>query len=177
MIMNYDAIWRVLSDLITEFNKKGVRVPPQIINDLRSSKTMIQVLKADPSCTECIPRLQSYLENVESYLILEAQEKFGADFAERWMRKIETARRLALEEELEAEAPRFVTDVPRDKFWVRIQISEDIPKEMLENLTKEFNLSYKLQENNYLLVFGEKQNVKSFIRKIAQHMRRKNLKG
>jgi hypothetical protein len=43
--MSYEEKWKVLADLLAELQEKGETIPADVINDLRSAKTMIQVLK------------------------------------------------------------------------------------------------------------------------------------
>jgi len=168
--MSYEENWKVLADLLTELRKKGEKIPTHVINDLRSAKTMIQVLKADPTHIENIPRIEIYLRNVESYAIFIVQEKLGTEFVERWLRKLEKAKKTKIEEKEEA-TPRFVPGLPRDKNWVRIQISEDTPKEDVERLAKENKLSCKMQKNGYMLVYGDGESIKSFVKKLAEKLR------
>ena len=59
--MGYEEVWKVLSDLITELRGKKVGIPNEIIKDLRSAKTMIKILKADPTHTENLLRTERYL--------------------------------------------------------------------------------------------------------------------
>ena len=75
--MGYGEIWKILDDLIIEFRKRGENIPVNVIEDLRAAKTMMQVWKADSSRAENIPSIEGYLNNVESYLIFTAHEKFG----------------------------------------------------------------------------------------------------
>ena len=168
--MSYEENWKVLADLLTELRKKGEKIPTDVMNDLRSAKTMIQILKADPTHIENIPRIETYLRNVESYAILTAQEKLGAEFVERWLRKLERAKKIKIEEKEEV-TPRFVPGLPRDKNWVRVQISEDAPREDLERLAKENKLSCKMQKNGYMLVYGNGESIKSFVKKMAEKFR------
>ncbi|RLI22694.1 hypothetical protein DRO54_00505 [Candidatus Bathyarchaeota archaeon] len=172
--MNYEIVWKVLSDLATELKKRGEVLPPNVMKDLRSAKTMIEIIKADPTCTECIPKIESYLDMAESALILHVQEKLGPKTAEEWMRKIETVRKKAYEEEMEAEAKasKFVPGVPRDQSWIRIEITNQTPKEIIENITKETGLSCEIQEDSYALVYGEKERIKEFVRKMAERLRK-----
>lgn len=164
--MRYEETWKVLADLITELRKKGEVIPASVMNDLRSAKTMIQILKADPSHTENIPRIETYLGNVEFYLISLAQEKFGSEFVEQWIGKLGKARkRISEEEEVEA-VSRFVAGLPRGKCWVRVQVSEDTPQEDIENLAEENGLSHKRQRNGYVLVYGDDESVKSFVNRL-----------
>ena len=165
--MSYEENWKVLADLLTELRKKGEKIPTDVMNDLRSAKTMIQILKADPTHIESIPRIETYLRNVESYAVLMAQEKLGTEFVERWLTKLEKAKKTEIEEV----TPRFVPGLPRDKNWVRVQISEDTPREDVESLVKENKLSCKMQKNGYMLVYGNGESIKSFVKKMAEKFR------
>jgi hypothetical protein len=165
--MSYEENWKSLADLLTELRKKGEKIPTNIMNDLRSAKTMIQILKADPTHIENIPRIETYLRSVEFYATFTAQEKLGTEFVERWLRKLEKAKRIKIEEK-EEETPRFVPGLPRDKNWVRIQISEGTPKEDVERLVRENKLSFKIQKNGYMLVYGNGESIKSFVKKMAE---------
>jgi hypothetical protein len=169
--MSYEERWKVLADLLTELRKKGEEIPTDVMNDLRSAKTMIQILKADPTHIENIPKAETYLKNVESYLIFTAQEKFGSDYVTLWMRKLEEARKVVKVEGKTEAAPRFVPGVPRDKHWVRIRISEYTPRKDVERLAEEEGLSHKMQKNGYMLVYGDGESIKTFVKKMAEKFR------
>ncbi|MDH5662830.1 MAG: DUF2096 domain-containing protein [Candidatus Bathyarchaeota archaeon] len=168
--MSYEENWKVLADLLTELRKKGEKIPTDVMNDIRSAKTMIQILKADPTYIKSIPRIETYLRNVESYAVLMAQEKLGTEFVEGWLRKLEKAKKTEIKEKEEV-TPRFVPGLPRDKNWVRVQISEDTPREDVESLVKENKLSCKMQKNGYMLVHGNGESIKSFVKKMAEKFR------
>jgi hypothetical protein len=170
MKMGYEEVWNVLADLITELRNKGQHIPANVMNDLRSAKTMIQVFKADTTHIENIPRIEIYLENVEAQLISMAQEKAGSEFVAKWMEKLEEARRKVSEEK--EESARFVPGLPRDKHWVRVQISEGTPQKEIEKLAKENNLSHKIQKDGYMLVYGDDENIKAFVKKMAAKFHR-----
>jgi len=166
--MGYGEAWKVLADLIVEFRKKGETIPANVMNDLRSAKTMIQVFKADPTHVENIPQIETYLESVESYLFLVAEEKYGAKFVEEWMEKLSQARKKA--EETRETASKFVPGLPRGKHWVRIQVSKETPQKEIERLAKEENLSCKMQKNGYMLVYGNIKSIKSFVKTLAEKL-------
>ena len=168
--MGYKENWKVLADLLTELRKKGERIPSHVMNDVRSAKTMIQILKADPTHIENIPRIETYLRNVESYVISRAQEKLGTDFAEKWLRKLEKAKKTKIKEKKETTL-KFVSGLPRNKKWVRVQISKDTSRKETERLAKENKLSFKMQRNGYMLVYGNDKSIKSFVKKMAEKLR------
>jgi len=166
--MGYAEAWKVLADLIVEFRKKGETIPANVMNDLRSAKTMIQVFKADPTHVENIPQIETYLESVESYLFLVAEEEYGAKFVKEWMEKLSQARKKA--EETKETVSKFVPGLPRGKHWVRVQISEDTPRKEIERLANKENLSYKMQKNGYMLVYGNTESIKSFVKTLAEKL-------
>lgn len=139
------------------------------MKDLHSAKTMISILKADPTHIENIPRIETYLENVEFYLISTAQERYGTEYVEHWMKKLDKARKSVPERE--KAALRFVPGIPRGKRWVRVQVSEDTPQKHIEQLAEENGLSFKMQDDGYMLVYGKNANIKSFVKKMAETFR------
>jgi hypothetical protein len=167
--MNYEEKWKVLADLLTELQERGEKVPADVINDLRSAKTMIQVLKADPTHTENRSRIDTYLRNVEAYAIF-TTEMHGTEIVEEWLKKLEDPKTVKNKEKRE-EASRFIPRAPRDKNWVRIQISEDIPREDVKKLVEESGLSYKTQKNGYMLVYGDGEAIKSLVKRLAEQFR------
>jgi hypothetical protein len=167
--MNYEEKWKVLADLLTELQKRGEKIPADVINDLRSAKTMIQVLKADPTHTENRSRIDTYLRNVESYAIF-TTEKHGTEIVEEWLKKLEEPK-IVKNKEKRKESSRFIPRAPRDKNWVRIQISEDIPREDVKKLVEKSGLSYKTQKNGYMLVYGDGENIKSLVKRLTEQLR------
>ena len=167
--MSYEEKWKILADLLTELQERGEKIPADVINDLRSAKTMIQVLKADPTHTENISRIDTYMTGVESYIIF-AAEKLGTETVEEWLKKLKDTETVKKKEDRVA-GSRFSLGAPRDKSWMRIKISDDTPLEDVKNLVKESKLSYKMQKNGYILVYGNGNNIKSFVRMMAKQFR------
>ena len=158
--MGYEEVWRVLDDLLTELRQKGEMIPADVMSDLHSAKTMIQILKADPSHAENVPRVETYLKNVEFGLLCVAQERFGTKFAERWMKKLAEARKEVCGE---VASTRFVPGIPRGEQWVRVQVSKETPRKDVERLAKESELSHKIHDDGYVLVWGKNERIKSFV--------------
>ena len=167
MTISYEHVWRVLSDLAADLKGRGEEIPPHIISDMRSAMTLINVLKADPSCVECIPRIEIYLNNVESYLMRVAREKFGNEYAERWVNRLKDV--AARPREGREAAPRFIPGLPRGERWVRIRTSEDIPQTLVVRVAEGSGLSCKVQEDGYVLVYGTSGKIREFIRKLREH--------
>jgi hypothetical protein len=159
-MMGYEEIWKVLDSLLTDLKQRGEVIPAEVMKDLHSAKTMIQILKADPGHAENIPKVEIYLENVEFHLVSMAQGRFGQRYVERWMKKIEEARKEASEKRVTS---RFIPGIPKGKDWVRVQVTKETPRKDIEKLAERIKLSHKIQEDGYILVWGKGRKVKSFI--------------
>ncbi|MBS7646825.1 DUF2096 family protein [Candidatus Bathyarchaeota archaeon] len=157
------SVWKVLEEMVTDFRKKGVSIPSNIFDDLKYARILINVLKADPSRLETSQKIEECLNNVESYLISEGQ-KFGEKYVEEWLEKLEEASRKIDEDE---GVSRFVPGLPREQRWIRVKSSNEIPLDTLKALAEELNLSFETQADGYLLVYGEDESVKKFVKKIA----------
>ncbi|MDH5450009.1 MAG: DUF2096 domain-containing protein [Candidatus Bathyarchaeota archaeon] len=167
--MGYEEAWKVLAELIKELRKRGETIPANVMKDLRSAKTMIQVFKADTAHIENIPQIEKYLGSAESYLFLMVEEKYGRELFEEWMEKLSLARRKV--EERKETVSKFVPGLPRGKHWLRIQISKQTPRKEIERLVKEEKLSCKIQKNGYMLVYGNIESIKSFVKMLAEKSR------
>ncbi len=169
--MSYDEVWKILADLITDFRRRSEIIPPHVMNDLRSAKTMIEILKADPTHVEHTPDIEAYLSNVESFLIFTAQSRFGKEYADRWVEKLEKARKKPGEEVEVKAAPRFVPGLPRGERWIRVQVSKDTTRRNIEKMAEESGLSSKMQDDGYMLVSGEAEKIKLFVKRMKEKFR------
>jgi len=168
--MGYEGLWKVLENLLTELQERGEAIPPEIIGDLRSAKTLIQILKADPTHTEYLPEIEAYIESVEAYIVFTMKEKIGPQYADECMRKIGEARRRVPKEGEETQALRFVPGLPRGRPWIRIQVSKEAPRGEIEKLAEERGLAYKTQDNEYIIVYGDGEKIKSLVKKLAERL-------
>jgi hypothetical protein len=169
--MPHEKVWLTLEDLIEEFRKHGETIPPEIMEDLRAAKSLIQVSRAKPSSSEDSIRIEVYLNNIEFYLIPKAQEKFGQTFADEWMKKLEKARKEATEEAEGSSVSKFLPGMPRDTPWVRVKLSDDIKQDIVEAFAKESELRTSDKESGYLLVYGEQEKLKTFMKKMTERFR------
>ena len=169
--MNYNSLWKCLDDSLTDIRKLGGTIPPEVMRDLQSAKTMMQIVKTDPSRVDFFPQIEIYLGNVEAYIIYAVKDKLGQEHVEDLMQKLKKAREPVPEgeaAETDKESYRFVPGLPRGVSWIRLQISKEIPQDMLESLAAEEGLNYKLQKDGYLLVYGSEEKIKGFVRKVAE---------
>jgi hypothetical protein len=168
----YEEVWLTLEALIKEFRRRGETIRPEVIKDLRLAKSLIHVARAKPQHEADLLQIEVYLNNIEFYLIPKAEEKFGQIFADEWMKKLEKARKEATEEEwLGSAAFKFFPSTPRNMPWVRVKLSENIKHDIVEAFAKESGLRTSGKESGYLLVYGEKEKLKIFMKKMTERFR------
>jgi hypothetical protein len=147
--------------------KKGVNVPENIMGDLRSAKSMIKL-----HCTQIqgggdvLQKAEELTANVEAFLVTEAQKVFDSEKVDFWLRRLEEANAEICEEAVIEN--KFVTGVPRDQKWVRIEPIKALSTHRLGQLAKEQNLQITPQKDGKLLVYGQDRSLKEFIKKMTQ---------
>jgi hypothetical protein len=166
MAMDYSAAWKVLEEIVVDFRKKGTVIPAKIMSDLKSAKTLINVLEADSSYADTSQKIEEYLLSVESYLISEGERMFGTEYIQERLKRLDDASRTVLKEK--ERRTKFVTGVPREHEWVRVKPSSELPIEKLKALAKVSKLSCDIQSNGRLVVHGRAEYVREFIEKMAK---------
>lgn len=170
--MGYDDRSQILEAIIIALRKKGVTIPEAVLGDLKAARVLLKVMSASQKdLGETAPKIEEYLGSVEAYLITEAQKHFPAEKVDEWLRLLEQA---TIDEcgctTVESGKPkesRFMTGVPRDQKWIRIEPLPTLPLEKLEELATQTNLSFREEPTGQLTVYGQPEDVKSFIKKMA----------
>jgi hypothetical protein len=159
-----------MADLVRELRRSGESVPSDVMKDLHSAKTMIEILKVDPSRSEHILRIEEYLNNVESHLMPSAKRKLGEDRVDQWMKRILEARKSVQGRKREPTRMPPI-GIPRDKLWVRMEPTREMSTKKIERIAEEEGLDFRTGKDGRVLVYGEEESVKQFVRKIAQIIR------
>jgi len=158
--MGYLAVWKVQEKMIAELRKAGVAIPDGIMSDLRTARSLISIPQTDqPSVIEV------YLTNVESFIITQSEKHLGAKLANEWLNKLGHTGKTADKPE---DITRFIPGIPRGKKWMRIKPTEELPAEALKYMVNGLELSYRVQHDGYLLVYGENKPLKNLVRLMAQ---------
>lgn len=164
--MGYMSVWKVLDEIIIEFRKKGLTVPHNIMNDLKSAKVMITIMDADESRGETAPKIEQYLRSVEAYLVTEAQKTFAPTRIDAWLIRLEEATADICESEKEKET-KFISGIPRDQKWIRVKPLDSMPLKKLEQLAEETSLSCRVQDDGRLVVYGKSGDIREFVKKMT----------
>jgi hypothetical protein len=172
--MGYEAVWKVLEEIIIEL-RKGVATPPRIMNDLKSAKVLMKIMDAsEKDRGETAPKIEQYLGSVEAYIVTEAEKMFAPARIDEWLRRLEEAscdrcQTCGVERELKGKVEeKFITGVPRDQKWIRVEPLASLPAEKLKQLAGETSLSFREEKDGHLIVYGSAENIKRFVKKMTE---------
>ena len=171
--MGYAEKWKVLEDLMLELNKKGYDAPPNIINDLRSAKGMIKISETGESQGDAALKLEEILGSIESSLSHKAQTIMNPEEVDEWLKRLDEASLPTCEVKSESEIT-LITGVPRDQKWIRVEPMPNLPAEKLTVIAKENSLSVNQQKDGRLVVYGQQEGIKAFLKKMTEAAQRKN---
>ena len=180
--MGYEAIWKILEEIIIELRKKGVETPQSVMNDLKSAKVLMNVLDvSETDCGEAVTKIEQYFGSVEAYIVTEAQKIFPPARIDTWLRCIEETSRdtcqtcgIATEKigKIAKAEAKFVTGVPRDHKWIRVEPLDSLPLEKLKQFAEETSLSFR-EEDGHLIVHGNAEKIKIFVKKMTDQTTKK----
>jgi hypothetical protein len=173
--MGYEAVWKVLEEIIVELRKKGVATPKRVMNDLKSAKVLMKIMDAsEKDRGETAPKIEQYLGSLEAYLVTEAQKTFAPARIDGWLRRIEEAsynkcQTCRVESERTGKVEeKFITGVPRDQKWIRVEPLASLPAEKLKQLAGETSLSFREEKDGHLVVYGSAEKIKKFVKKMTE---------
>jgi hypothetical protein len=170
--MNYEYMWKVLEQLVLDLRRQGVTVPDELVDDLKSAQTYINIAKTDPTALEIVAEIELYLEKVESNLIYLAETDISSAYATECLRRVSDARMKGLRQTAPVTS-RYVAGVPREDHWVRLRTTDLISEDELTPLLAQFQVSVKPQDNGYLLIHGTQAAVKAFLKAVTQKVSKK----
>ncbi|MCW4006419.1 MAG: DUF2096 domain-containing protein [Candidatus Bathyarchaeota archaeon] len=174
--MRQKATSQILEDLLVELQHKNVTIPENIINNLRSARSLMNVVEASQNTRGEVPvKIDEYLSSVEAYLVTEAGKTWDGEKIDSWLRKLEVANCDACATTIiePRKDNRFVTGVPRDQKWVRVEAIAEIPLEKLEQLATENKLQFREENTKQLVVYGSQDDIKQFIKTMTQQTPKK----
>jgi len=176
---NYLEMAKALEILILELLEKGIVIPETVIDDLKQGRSLAGI-QARQSCEgDTSFKAMSVLENVEMNLLSLVESATGRDNADKWQQRINDALTDDSGQECQgvrpfAPATRYNSGVPGGEYWIRVKESELSPvAQELEELLDGFELKSLPQDDGFLLLYGKKENVTSFLKDIRDRERQR----
>jgi hypothetical protein len=169
--LNYDYIWKTLDELLIELRKKGVSVPQEVVDDLKSARTLISIYKADSASSDAATQIEEYVRRVESYVLYLAEADLGNEYAEDCLKRIGEAWAMVRLERSMPQSSKFISGVPRGVYWIRLKTKDTINRGELEELVSSLELTLKQQEDDYVLISGKQETIKVLLKRVAENIR------
>ena len=171
--MNYETLWHTLELLVVELRQKGSVIPQEIGDDLKSARTLLTIYRTEPAASNVEPELAMYLERIGPILLSLAESDVGSGYADSWQDKLNPARVEILEAPIAT--PRFIPGIPRGQDWLRIKTSEMVGDIDINKITQDLSLTTRPQADGFLLIYGDKENVKTFIEALRDKVSKRKL--
>jgi hypothetical protein len=162
--MGHLAVWKTQEEMLVDLRKRGFAIPEKIMNDLKTARIIIKISKAETNPEDAAQNVEIYLANIESFLITEAEKRFGTKYADEWLKRLSNAGRTIDEPE---DKTRFVPGLPREYKWLRVKLTAGLPLRTLETIANELELTYKTQYDGYLLIYGKDKPIRDFVKKMT----------
>jgi len=165
--VGYGEKWKVLEDLTIELGRNGFETPTSLISDLRSAKMMITLSESTDTKGDAITKLEEIMGIVESELISEALAVFSVNTVDQWLKRLDEAMLATCETEKGQDENKLITGVPRDQKWVRVEPNGNLTTERIKQIAAENQLAVKSQKDNRIVVFGQQNGLRQFLKKMT----------
>jgi hypothetical protein len=118
-------------------------------------------------------KLKEILGGIESELISEASAVFSPKEIDESLKRLEEASITTCEPELGQAKDKLITGIPRDQKWVRVEPSGNLTSEKIKQMATENQLLIKPQKDNRILVYGQQDALKEFLKRATAEAAKK----
>lgn len=164
-----EQTWLILVDLLTDLRRKEKQIPKEIPQDIRLTKTTINLYKADPENPDMLKelkRINDFINSIQDTL-LDIAEEVGEDYKKEWTDKLLRASRGEKVVKKEETSPKFVVGAPAGFTMVRVTFKEPISEERLNDIAEEYGIIIEYEEDDIIAIYGDKDSVKGSLKEIA----------
>lgn len=171
--ISYEKLWNTLAELTTAIAKKSRRLQPEIIAELRSTRSLINILKTTSKEIDLeddvIPRIEVQLLVLKSNLVSKAAN-LGEEFLSLWMDRLQQVYSETAEVK-QTKSTRFIPHIARNQYWMRIKITNKTPIELVKDVSSMLDVSIKHLDDEHVLVYGDKKVVLNFLKETAKRVK------
>ncbi len=169
--MNYEYLWKELEALIIDLRSKGKRVPIEVVEDLKSSRTLMTIQTIDLS-SQINAEVEDLLRRTEIALLSDAESYLGKNYADKWLRRIQESKSKE-PNDTQKRRSSFLTGIPKGEDWVRVRVSELIDMMDLVQMSSSLGLACMKENEDMIIIHGSPERIKVFMRQLAGKVKRK----
>lgn len=169
--MNYEYLWKELEFLVIELRSKDKRIPKEVVEDLKSARTLMTIQKINPS-SPIKAEVEDFLSRTEMALLSHAEFYLGKKYADKWFRRIQEAKSKDSNYTDEKKLS-FVTGIPKGEDMVRVRVSELIDMPSLVKMSSSLGLEYRKENKNVIIIHGSPEKIRVFMRQLTEKVKRK----
>ena len=155
-----------MEELMLLLLEKGADVPEQVAEELRSGRSYAGMGTRVGADADIETKAMIAFQNVEMNLLSQAEIIFDRETADSWQIKLNQAK----------ESPpvaakttsRYITGVPKGSYQIRVQTEYLDTAENLDEMLAGYKLKTIPQDDDFVMIYGEKENVMNFLKEIRQ---------
>ena len=164
-----EQTWMILVELLTDLRKNGVSIPNDVTKDIQMAKTTINFYKVNPNDPERmkeLKRMNDFMNSAQDMLLTLAED-VGEDYLESWLEKLRRASRGEQVYQLVNKKSKFIVGAPSGFSMARLTFKKPILEERLQEIAEYYNIILEFEEDNIIMIFGDKDNIKKSLKEIS----------
>ncbi len=169
MSLPSEQIWLVLNKLITDLNKKGIKIPEDINPEMGLIKSSISFYKKNPTHMDMINSLAKAdmsLSNVQEKLLTIAEEQ-GEDYLNEWLELLKKATRGEEVFKMPDISSKFIVNTPPGMSTSRINLRKPLAEERVQEIAEWNGVIIEFDEDTKIALYGDKTDVQHGIKEFG----------
>ena len=171
-----EQTWMILVELLTDLRKNGVSIPNDVTKDIQMAKTTINFYKVNPNDPERmkeLKRMNDFMNSAQDMLLTLAED-VGEDYLESWLEKLRRASRGEQVYQLVNKKSKFIVGAPSGFSMARLTFKKPILEERLQEIAEYYNIILEFEEDNIIMIFGDKDNIKKSLKELSSFFTEQN---
>ena len=171
-----EQTWMILVELLTDLRKNGVSIPNDVTKDIQMAKTTINFYKVNPNDPERmkeLKRMNDFMNSAQDMLLTLAED-VGEDYLESWLEKLRRASRGEQVYQLVNKKSKFIVGAPSGFSMARLTFKKPILEERLQEIAEYYNIILEFEEDNVIMIFGNKENIKKSLKELSSFFTEQN---
>jgi len=171
-----EQTWMILVELLTDLRKNGVSIPNDVTKDIQMAKTTINFYKVNPNDPERmkeLKRMNDFMNSAQDMLLTLAED-VGEDYLESWLEKLRRASRGEQVYQLVDKKSKFIVGAPSGFSMARLTFKKPILEERLQEIAEYYNIILEFEEDNIIMIFGDKDNIKKSLKELSSFFSEQN---
>ncbi|MFQ6135637.1 MAG: DUF2096 family protein [Candidatus Hydrothermarchaeales archaeon] len=161
-------LWFATMKMATELKREGIETD---LSKLKMSKMILNQCKSDRHPhMDALMDADEMITDVQKDLFI-AAEPLGRDFISKWEEEFKEVREGRSSYIFPTPSSRFIPGLPRDKNWVRVDISGILEPDEMEDIARSCGTKIQRRDGGYVLITGSRAAMKKTLDAISEKLK------